>query len=87
MSRANIGLISGIALFAVLILLPTPDGMPIAAKYVAAIAVLMAVFWMTEAIPIPATVRFQPVDATVYSLIKEKECCVDRLKSQYKADI
>ncbi len=55
MPRANIGLISGIALFAVLILLPTPDGMPIAAKYVAAIAVLMAVFWMTEAIPIPAT--------------------------------
>jgi sodium-dependent dicarboxylate transporter 2/3/5 len=55
MSRANIGLITGIILFAVLVLMPTPEGMPVEAKHVAAVAALMAVFWMTEAIPIPAT--------------------------------
>ncbi|MGK0298858.1 MAG: sodium-dependent dicarboxylate transporter 2/3/5 [Gammaproteobacteria bacterium] len=55
MSRANIGLIAGLSLFAILVLMPTPDGMPIEAKHVAAVATLMAIFWMTEAIPIPAT--------------------------------
>ncbi len=55
MSRANIGLLTGIVLFAILVLMPTPEGMPVAAKHVAAVAALMAVFWMTEAIPIPAT--------------------------------
>ncbi len=55
MTRANIGLIAGIVLFAVLVLMPTPEGMPVEAKHVAAVAALMAVFWMTEAIPIPAT--------------------------------
>lgn len=55
MSRANIGLITGLSLFAILVLMPTPEGMPLAAKHVAAVATLMAVFWMTEAIPIPAT--------------------------------
>jgi sodium-dependent dicarboxylate transporter 2/3/5 len=55
MSRANIGLIAGLSLFAILVLMPTPEGMPIEAKHVAAVAMLMAIFWMTEAIPIPAT--------------------------------
>ncbi|MGY8815301.1 MAG: SLC13 family permease [Gammaproteobacteria bacterium] len=55
MSRANIGLIAGLSLFAILVLMPTPEGMPIEAKHVAAVATLMAIFWMTEAIPIPAT--------------------------------
>jgi len=55
MSRSNIGLIAGLFLFLVLIILPTPEGMPVAAKYTAAVALLMAIWWMTEAIPIPAT--------------------------------
>jgi sodium-dependent dicarboxylate transporter 2/3/5 len=55
MSRANIGFITGLSLFAILVLMPTPEGMPVEAKHVAAVACLMAVFWMTEAIPIPAT--------------------------------
>jgi sodium-dependent dicarboxylate transporter 2/3/5 len=38
-----------------MLLFPTPTGMSVAAWHVAAVTVLMAVFWVTEAIPIPAT--------------------------------
>jgi len=38
-----------------MIIIPAPEGMAIAAWRVAAIALLMATWWITEAIPIPAT--------------------------------
>ncbi len=53
--RRWIGLLLGPALFMLLLLLPTPAMLSPAAMAVAAIAVLMAVWWITEAIPIPAT--------------------------------
>lgn len=49
------GLISGLFLFVVLILVPVPEGMSLPAMRVLAVAVLMATWWITEAIPIPAT--------------------------------
>jgi solute carrier family 13 (sodium-dependent dicarboxylate transporter), member 2/3/5 len=49
------GLILGPLLFALLLVLPTPEGMEPAAKIVAATTVWIAIWWMTEAIPIPAT--------------------------------
>ncbi len=45
----------GLVLFAVLLVLPAPEGMSPAAWRVTAVGVLMAVWWTTEAIPIPAT--------------------------------
>ena len=35
--------------------MPTPVDMPVTAKYTAAVAMLMAIWWMTEAMPIPVT--------------------------------
>jgi len=35
--------------------MPLPEGMSVAASRVAAIALLMACFWMAETVPIPAT--------------------------------
>lgn len=55
MSRQNIGLLAGLVAFAALLIFPTPEGMPDTAKYTAAVATLMAVWWMTEAMPIPVT--------------------------------
>ena len=55
MMRRAAGLILGPSLCLLLVLLPTPAGMQPAAQHVAAVAVLMAVWWTTEAIPIPAT--------------------------------
>ncbi len=53
--RSQIGLLLGPALFLLVLLLPVPDGMSPEGMHVAAVAVLMAVWWISEAIPIPAT--------------------------------
>ena len=54
-ARRLAGLVGGPALFAVMLALPPPEGLEGAAWRVAATAVLMAVWWMTEAIPVAAT--------------------------------
>jgi len=53
--RQRSGLLIGPALFGLLLALPSPEGLPPAGMRVGAVAVLMAVWWITEAIPIPAT--------------------------------
>ena len=53
--RAVIGLFLGPALFLLVLLLPLPEGMAPAGLRVAAVTVLMAVWWISEAIPVPAT--------------------------------
>lgn len=57
-STANkypVGLLLGLGLFLLIMLLPAPEGLTEHARHVAAVAVLMAVWWVTEAIPIPVT--------------------------------
>ena len=54
-SLKRIGLLAGLILFIVVWLMPAPAGMAPQAQAMAAIAVLMASWWMSEAIPIPAT--------------------------------
>ena len=51
----KVGLVLGPVLFIIMLLLPVPEGMKASAMRVAAITVLMAVWWITEAVPIPAT--------------------------------
>jgi len=53
--RQRSGLFTGLALFGLLVAWPPPANLPLAGMHVAAVAVLMAVWWITEAIPIPAT--------------------------------
>jgi sodium-dependent dicarboxylate transporter 2/3/5 len=53
--RRLIGLFLGPTLFFLILFLPLPAGMNPEGLRVAAITVLMAVWWITEAIPIPAT--------------------------------
>ena len=53
--RRLAGLAIGAALFVLMLLAPAPEGLSIAGWRVAAVAVAMAVLWMTEALPIPAT--------------------------------
>lgn len=56
--RQKLGLLLGPGLFVLMLLLPTPAGMQPEGMMVAAVTLLMAVFWITEAIPIPATALF-----------------------------
>ncbi|PIE66623.1 MAG: anion transporter [Desulfobacterales bacterium] len=56
--RQKVGLFLGPVLFLLLLVIPTPAGMTPEAQKMAAVAVLMATWWMSEAIPIPATSLF-----------------------------
>jgi hypothetical protein len=52
MTRQTSGLFGGALAFGLILLLPAPEGMSPLAQRAAAVTVLMAVWWMTEAIPI-----------------------------------
>ncbi|WP_136799376.1 MULTISPECIES: SLC13 family permease [Desulfosediminicola] len=54
-NRQKFGLALGPLLFFLMLILPAPGGMEPVAQKMAAVACLMATWWMTEAIPIPAT--------------------------------
>lgn len=65
--RPRIGLIAGPLVFALMLIAAPPAGLSPAAWRTAAVAVLMAVWWITEAIPIPVTallplVLFPPLE-------------------------
>ena len=49
------GLVFGIGVFTLMLILPPPGDMPISAWRVATVAALMAIWWLTEAIPVAAT--------------------------------
>jgi sodium-dependent dicarboxylate transporter 2/3/5 len=53
--RGWVGLIAGPTCFVILLLLSPPDGLTLAGWRTMAVAVLMSIWWITEAIPIPAT--------------------------------
>ncbi|WP_376693525.1 SLC13 family permease [Wenzhouxiangella sp. EGI_FJ10409] len=53
--RPRIGLIAGPLLFVTMLVLPAPEGMSEAAWHVAAVAALMVLWWISEALPIAAT--------------------------------
>ncbi|WP_049991086.1 SLC13 family permease [Natrinema salifodinae] len=53
--RQKVGFVLGPVLFALIFLSPTPSGLSAAGKAVAAATAWVAIWWMSEAIPIPAT--------------------------------
>ena len=54
-TRKRLGLLFGPLAFVIVLLLPTPAGLSLAGQIVAATGVWMAVWWVSEAVPIPAT--------------------------------
>ena len=54
-ARYTAGLIIGVVVFVAMLIAPAPAGMTLPAWRTAAVGTLMAVWWVTEAIPIPAT--------------------------------
>lgn len=53
--RGRIGVVVGPALLLVLLVLPPPAGLTLAGWRAAALGALMAVWWITEPVPLPAT--------------------------------
>ena len=50
-----LALAGGLAVFFIMLALPAPSGLEPVGWRTAAVATLMAIWWMTEALPIPAT--------------------------------
>jgi sodium-dependent dicarboxylate transporter 2/3/5 len=71
--RKKIGLLLGIVLFALIMLLPSARGLSLQAKRMAAIAFLMATWWITEAIPIPATALLPLVLFPLLGIMQAKD--------------
>lgn len=53
--RQRLGLLGGVGIFVGLLLLPAPEGMSLAAWRTTAVAVLMGVWWVTEAVDLTVT--------------------------------
>ncbi|MFC7498658.1 SLC13 family permease [Enterovirga sp. GCM10030262] len=52
---ARWGLWGGLVLFAIMLLMPAPEGMPVSAWHASALVLLMGTWWMTQALPLTAT--------------------------------
>ena len=55
MTAEKIGFWGGLVVFAVMLALPAPVGMEPSAWHVAALTILMATWWMTQALPLTVT--------------------------------
>lgn len=74
--RQKIGLFLGIGLFVAMMFLPPPTGMSVQAKNTAAVALLMATWWITEAIPIPATALLPLILFPCLAVLSAKDVAV-----------
>ena len=72
-ARGRVGLVLGGVLFLLMLILPAPAGLGAAAWRVAAAGVLMATWWVTEAIPIPATALLPLALFPVLGIMNAKE--------------
>lgn len=72
-TRKKVGLFLGIALFLLILFLPAPKGLSIEAWRTAAVALLMATWWITEALPIAATALIPIVLFPVLDVISISE--------------
>jgi len=71
--RQKIGLFLGLGLFILVLVLPPASGMSIQAKRTAAVALLMASWWISEAIPIPVTALLPLILFPILSIMAAKD--------------
>ncbi len=71
--RQRLGLFLGLGLFILVLLLPPVSGMSTQAKTTAAVALLMASWWISEAIPIPVTALLPLILFPLLSIMAAKD--------------
>ncbi|WP_415714268.1 SLC13 family permease [Maridesulfovibrio sp.] len=71
----RIGYFLGPIVFLIMFLMPAPSGMDPAAWKVAAVTALMAIWWITEAIPIPATSLMPIALFPLLGIMKSSAAC------------
>ena len=69
--RRRVGIVLGPVALVALLLAPLPLGAP--AHHMAAVLAFMVVFWITEAIPLPATALIGPTIAALLGVAKARE--------------
>ncbi|MCL2249845.1 MAG: DASS family sodium-coupled anion symporter [Oscillospiraceae bacterium] len=67
--RNKIGFFLGIGLFIAILLIPAPEGLGVPAWRVVAITTMMAVFWITEALPMAGTALIPIVMFPVFGIM------------------
>ena len=72
-NRQRIGLFLGMLLFFVALLFPSPEGLSAEGQYVGAIALLMAVWWISEALPIAAIALIPIVLFPLFGIMGSQE--------------
>ena len=70
---ARWGLWGGLAAFLILLALPAPAGMPLAAWQTTALVVLMATWWMTQALPLTATALLPFIAFPLFGIMTASE--------------
>ncbi len=73
MTAARAGLFAGLSLFALMLIMPPPESVPMLAWHTLALLVLMAILWMTEALPLTATALLPFVVLPLLGVMKTGE--------------
>lgn len=82
MNAQRIGLFAGLAIFIIMLLIPAPEAMGTQAWHVAALTLLMATWWMTQAVPLTATALLPFLALPMMDVMTAKEAA-----SQYYSPI
>lgn len=73
--RKKIGFLTGIILFVIILFLPPSKGLSPSAIKVGAVATLMTIWWITEAIPIPVTALLPTALFPSLGIMNAKDSC------------
>lgn len=76
-SNKHLGLLTGLIVFLIIILLPSPSGMSPSAKNAAAVSLLMAIWWISDAIPIFATALVPMVFFPILKIMPAGETAIN----------
>lgn len=82
MNAKQIGLFAGLGVFAAMLLMPVPESMSAEAWKVAALTILMATWWMTQAVPLTATALLPFLALPLFDVMTTREAA-----SQYYSPI
>jgi sodium-dependent dicarboxylate transporter 2/3/5 len=74
-TRTRVGIAAGVAVAAVILLLPLPDGMSEAGRRTGAVAAVMALWWISEAIPIAATALLPVFAFPLLGISSTRDAC------------
>lgn len=82
MNAQRIGLFAGLGVFIAMLLMPAPESMSAEAWKVAALTILMATWWMTQAVPLTATALLPFLALPLFDVMTTREAA-----SQYYSPI